>query len=288
MAIEKKLIHFSKLSDFQTQLNAGNILDYSIVFIQDAKRIWTRGNYYYCNEVNLDDYLTAEEIAELYATQEWANEAQEFINDFNADIADLYVTKQDVLKSGENIKTINGESLLGSGNITITGSGNSEANVSAVDTSETLDDVSGVTYVKYVAQTLTEAQKAQARTNIGALSANDQVTVDLSNYYTKEEIDSQLGDINSILESIIGGESSIFPIVLVEGDNGQKGIDLYNYIVANAESGGMSFNSGDVTWNGNEFTYGLIQQDLIRFTPMPAGYIGILLDSNGYLNCSLD
>lgn len=211
MAIEKKLIHFSKLSDFQTQLNAGNILDYSIVFIQDAKRIWTRGNYYYCNEVNLDDYLTAEEIAELYATQEWANEAQEFINDLNTDVANLYADKQDALISGENIKTINGQSLLGSGNIVISGGGgNSDANVSAVDTSETLDDVSGVTYVKYVAQTLTEAQKAQARANIGALSADDQETVDLSNYYTKEEIDSQLGDINSILESIIsGGGASI-------------------------------------------------------------------------------
>lgn len=52
MAIEKKLIHFSKLSDFETQLNAGNILDYSIVFIQDAKKIWTHGQYYDCNGGN--------------------------------------------------------------------------------------------------------------------------------------------------------------------------------------------------------------------------------------------
>ena len=52
MAIEKKLIHFSKLSDFETQLNAGNILGYSIVFIQDAKKIWTHGQYYDCNGGN--------------------------------------------------------------------------------------------------------------------------------------------------------------------------------------------------------------------------------------------
>lgn len=45
--------------------------------------------------------------------------------------------------------------------------GSTEANVQAVDTSETLDDVSGNTYVKYVAQTLTEEQKAQVRENIG-------------------------------------------------------------------------------------------------------------------------
>ena len=30
--------------------------------------------------------------------------------------------------------------------------------------------------------------------------------INLSNYYTKEEIDNQLGDINTILDSIIGEE----------------------------------------------------------------------------------
>lgn len=50
MAIEKKLIHFGKLADFKTQLTAGNILDRSIVFIQDAKKIWTHGTYYDCSE----------------------------------------------------------------------------------------------------------------------------------------------------------------------------------------------------------------------------------------------
>lgn len=50
MAIDKKLIHFGKLADFETQLTAGNILDRSIVFIQDAKKIWTHGTYYDCSE----------------------------------------------------------------------------------------------------------------------------------------------------------------------------------------------------------------------------------------------
>lgn len=50
MAIEKKLIHFGKLADFEAQLTAGNILDRSIVFIQDAKKIWTHGTYYDCSE----------------------------------------------------------------------------------------------------------------------------------------------------------------------------------------------------------------------------------------------
>ena len=77
MAIEKKLICFARLEEFERQLTAGNILDYSIVFIQDAKKIWTRGTYYDCN----------------------------------SDI------KQDTLVSGTNIKTINGESILGEGDI---------------------------------------------------------------------------------------------------------------------------------------------------------------------------
>lgn len=60
-------------------------------------------------------------------------------------------TIQQQLVSGESIKTINGNSILGSGNLTI-GSG----------------------------------------------------TTDLSNYYTKTEIDTQIGNINTILENIIG------------------------------------------------------------------------------------
>lgn len=50
MAIEKKLIHFGKLADFEAQLAAGNILGYSIVFIQDANKIWTHGTYYDCSK----------------------------------------------------------------------------------------------------------------------------------------------------------------------------------------------------------------------------------------------
>lgn len=57
-------------------------------------------------------------------------------------------SKQDTLVSGTNIKTINNESILGSGNITIQG-GSDNA-------------------VLYTEQSLTSEQQAQARTNIGA------------------------------------------------------------------------------------------------------------------------
>lgn len=80
---------------------------------------------------------------------------------------DLANGKQAKLVSGTNIKTINGTSILGSGDITISG-GSSDANIQAVDTGDVLDDV----------------------------------TV---NYATKTYVDGLVGDINSILESIING-----------------------------------------------------------------------------------
>lgn len=79
---------------------------------------------------------------------------------------DLANGRQEKLVSGTNIKTINNTSILGSGNIAI------DANIQAVDTQETLDDVNTNTYVKYVAQTLTDEQKAQVRENIGVSDTN--------------------------------------------------------------------------------------------------------------------
>lgn len=48
-AIEKKLIHFAKLADFESRLAAGDILNHSIVWIQDAKKLYTHGTYYDCS-----------------------------------------------------------------------------------------------------------------------------------------------------------------------------------------------------------------------------------------------
>lgn len=91
-------------------------------------------------------------------------------------ILDSVSGKQDALVSGTNIKTVNGQSLLGSGNIFIEGGsgggggGYSGANVQAVDTGEEVDGIEGDVNIKYTPQSLTEGQKLQARTNIGAAS----------------------------------------------------------------------------------------------------------------------
>lgn len=63
MTIDKNFVHFNKLSDFELRLQSGDILNHSIVFIKDAKKIWTHGEYY----SNLDDVL---KITEQYLTEE--------------------------------------------------------------------------------------------------------------------------------------------------------------------------------------------------------------------------
>lgn len=46
MAINKKLIHFKNQQTFEQEVANGNILDSSIVFIQDSKEISTHGTVY--------------------------------------------------------------------------------------------------------------------------------------------------------------------------------------------------------------------------------------------------
>lgn len=164
--IDKKLIHFEKLSDFEARLAAGDIRNRSIVWIKDAKKIWTHGEYYAGNESDLSAYLTSEEIAEIYAaksslaavatsgsygdlsgkpsipeavteetvggwgfTKNTGTVTGITMNGTNmgssgsVDLGTVITAhqdisgKQDKLVSGTSIKTINGTSLLGSGNI---------------------------------------------------------------------------------------------------------------------------------------------------------------------------
>ena len=46
MAINKKLIHFKNKENFENEVANNNILDSSIVFIQDSKEISTHGTVY--------------------------------------------------------------------------------------------------------------------------------------------------------------------------------------------------------------------------------------------------
>ena len=200
MAIEKKLICFARLEEFERQLAAGNILGRSIVFIQDAKKIWTHGTYYDCSESVSPDadnvYITdftvndlennigsgLDVVADLTSLEEALAAHKVILVPYNA--GDGYIgygllvgyaedllycavytgfdglfyeieatrgetvirdqsilkrtwsDKQDKLVSGTNIKTINGTSILGSGNIEIeSGEANVQSDWNVTDTS---------------------------------------------------------------------------------------------------------------------------------------------------------
>ena len=70
MAINKKLIHYQTDQAFQTDLEAGNILEYSIVFLKESHRIYTHGEYYDCGSAEALTIL----LSEGYAPSELVNE----------------------------------------------------------------------------------------------------------------------------------------------------------------------------------------------------------------------
>ena len=74
MAINKKFIHFKRKSTFQRELEAGNILNTSIVFIADAKQIYLNGSYFSENTLfNLSDLLN--EVSGDLTDTDTSNEA---------------------------------------------------------------------------------------------------------------------------------------------------------------------------------------------------------------------
>lgn len=171
--INKKLIHFKSLSDFEARLAAGDVLSTSIVWIKDAKKIWTHGTYYDCNgntespfyitEFTLDnlrassseqtyypcdaaavcaaldagkvilvpiyDGATGYVVAKVYYEDllYWTIYDESFLRVFTfdtavdaTDIESVSVQTRELVDTS-NVKTINGQSLLGSGDITISG-----------------------------------------------------------------------------------------------------------------------------------------------------------------------
>lgn len=181
--INKKLIHFRSLSDFEARLAAGDVLSTSIVWIKDAKKIWTHGTYYDCNG---GETLTEADIlamgftknagtitgvsangtsvatsgvanipaattskygvtklssatnstsTSLAATSSAVKAAYDLANSYKGTVTGVKIngsTKNPssgvvdlgtVITSHQTLKTINGQSLLGSGDITISGGG---------------------------------------------------------------------------------------------------------------------------------------------------------------------
>lgn len=159
------------------------------------------GNYWRIIGVNTDTdtHHTAKNIVGATATAT-ANAAATNGNVYLNLIENSTVRSKHNIK-GEGTVTVTSDA---SGNIIISGS-SSDANVKAVDTTETVDDVNEVPNVKYVAQTLTDAQKTQARTNIGAASS---VMVEDMNDLL-ESVNTDLADLTSNKQNVLVSGTNI-------------------------------------------------------------------------------
>lgn len=121
--------------------------------------------------------------------------------------------KQDELVSGTNIKTINGNSILGEGNIVIQGGGGEQQQADWNQTDDTaVDYIKNKPTIPDTSEFVTkeeynpkEVAIAEALTDLNENKA-DKTEIpdvpDMTNYYTKSEIDAMIGNINTILASI--------------------------------------------------------------------------------------
>jgi len=65
----RKFIHFNSLENFERILSEqpGAILNTQIVFIKDARKIWTHGTYYSLDErITADLYAKLQEVVSLF------------------------------------------------------------------------------------------------------------------------------------------------------------------------------------------------------------------------------
>lgn len=117
-------IYAKKKSLFEQALNNGEVLDESIVFIEDTKEIWNHGTYFDGKYVDISNIEAS--IQNIINNKADKSEVPTKVSELENDKG--YLTehqdisgKQDNLVSGTNIKTINGESLLGDGDLEIGG-----------------------------------------------------------------------------------------------------------------------------------------------------------------------
>lgn len=145
-------------------------------------RIWEVSNS--CETLPEESYYTKAQIDSKLRT---------LSGNLESDISAATSGKQDTLVSGETIKTINGESLLGSGNIEISGGGGvtsgeveemiSEATSGLPTTSEVTEEIAAATSGLPTTSEMTTAINE-------ATSGKVDTTAITANYYDKTAIDA--------------------------------------------------------------------------------------------------
>ena len=126
-------------------------------------------------------------------------------------------SKQDTLVSGTNIKTINGESILGSGDLTIESGGTTDLSnyYTKGEVNEQINDISTNLADNYYTILEVDELVESAEPDLTGYATETWVgnhyqpkgnylTSIPSEYATKTYVDTQIGDINTILENIIG------------------------------------------------------------------------------------
>ena len=186
------LVSDPETGDWTTQVMASEtyVVDYVATYAPTpdlsayvTKTELSNASYVTQSALNNMSYVTASALSNMsYATTTQVN------------------AKQDALVSGTNIKTINNESLLGSGNITIAGGGSTvtgvtQAQYDAMEQAGTLDptvlyvitDATGVDLSDYVELTYLETYYAD-KTYVADYVATYAPMPDLSAYVTKTEL----------------------------------------------------------------------------------------------------
>ena len=181
-------------------------------------------------------------------------------------LTSLHDTKQDNLVSGENIKTINNQSLLGSGNITIQGGGGgSVVELTQQEYDALVNPDSGTTYIITDAPVVDLNDYAMAS---GLTELSGTVQTINSNYATKQNVTARASNSNYLpgwnAQGVITGSTAYY--------NKSQGINGQNYNVfsssntnhpaifapTSAGTAGqplLSNGSGAPVWGGYKFAF---------------------------------
>lgn len=136
------------------------------------------------SDVDLTNYYTKTEADEIFATTTQVNHQAADISALETDMRG----KQATLVSGENIKTINSQSILGSGDLAISGVSDEQAQeIAKIPTLETSLNNKQDTLVSGANIKTINNQSILGEGNIEITGGN----VDLTNYYTKTESDTK-------------------------------------------------------------------------------------------------
>ena len=109
--------------------------------------------------------------------------------------------KQDTLVSGVNIKTINGNEITGTGDIVIEGGNGNIVELTQSEYNAIIPD-SDTLYLISDSSINTTLKTINGESIIG--EGDIKIDVDLTGYAKLSYVDEQIGDINSVLENIIG------------------------------------------------------------------------------------